>query len=260
MRNLLICSFLGAVLLYVLLHDTGAKKKRTLVRLPGNPGIVLNPLDAILGEKKRDDGTFRDSNFDSILRIKASFLRDSSVLYQVQQLTEKVFLLTRKKFFYNNRGYSLFVKTQGDTIVSCCPVLDFQVRKALYSDRRIYFIADDYSEIASPWKPTYTVKIACLNLDFQEQWKTSSQSNNGYFFYGTGLEKKQETLIAGIVVQPEGSSTMCTGNYILKLKMSGEILPDMGAYTGGYGCGPELSSTELPLLFRHEHQAIRSSF
>lgn len=257
MRNLLICSFLGAALLYAILHVPGKEKRWVAVHFPGNPGLVLNPLDAILGEKRLDDGTFRKANFDSILRIRASFLKDSSELYTVREITENVFLLTRKKFYYDNRCYSLLVKTSGDSIFAFHVISDFPVKGAVYADEKIYTISDDYDEIPSPWHATYTVKVTCYDLHFREQWVTASLPNKGYFFYGTSLERKEHNLLAGIVVQSEGSSTMCTTSYRVKLAMSGELLPEKTEYIDGYGCGPELRRDEVPLLFRHEKTPIR---
>lgn len=239
MKNVLVSSFFGFILLYS--FDGYFDKKVPVTNLlPEIDLITLNPLDAILGEKKMDDGTFRNDNFQAILKIKASFLKDSSKLYRIQSITKDLFLLTRKAFYYNNRSYSLFVKTLGEHITFCHPVIDFPIKGVLYSNQKIYLISDDYSEIAKPWRPTYTVKISCIDSNFNELWTTSSIPNKGYFFYGTRLEFKNDQLVAGIGINSEGSSTMCVDEFDLTLSESGKITDVV--YTGGYSCGGRSTS------------------
>lgn len=243
MRNVLVSSFFGFILLYAL-NGYFDRKIPVAEVLPKTPAI-LNPIDTILGEKVLEDGTLRKDNFQSILKLKAGFLSDSSELYRVQELTKDLFLLTRKKFYQNNRSYSLFVKIKGDQIVCCQAVNDFPVRGAVYSDQRIYFIGDDYCEIISPWKPTYTVKITCVDLDFRNLWNISSITNKGYFFHSTGLELKNGQLIAGIGLQNEGSSTMCVDEFDVTLDKSGKITNSV--YSGGYSCGGRNTGTDFSL-------------
>ena len=185
---------------------------------------MLNPLDQILGEKIMDDGTLRKDNFDSILHLKAQFLKDSSELYSLQEMTKDVFLLTRKKFFNNNKRYSLFVKTKGDRIVFYHAVKDFEIKGALYSENRIYFIGNDYTGITNDWQSTYVTKINCVDLSFKEEWSVVSKPNKSYFFFANGLRHKDNLLIAGIVIQNSGGSSMCVDYYDLFLSKKGELI------------------------------------
>lgn len=239
LKNLLVCSILGLVLL-VAANESFKNEFPVTPFLPRAKQVTANPLDAILGEKMLDDGTLRKDNFRSVLQLKASFLRDSSDLYAVWEVTKDVFVLTRKNFYFNNRKYSLFVKTRGNQIVAYHPLNDFQVRDAVYSDGKIYFIGDDYTEIASPWRPKYAVKIGCFDPDFREQWNTSSKQNRGYFFFGIDLKLQENELIARIGIQNEGSSTMCVDHFDLTLTKQGKITRSV--YSGGYSCGGRNSS------------------
>nr|WP_294861181.1 hypothetical protein [uncultured Fluviicola sp.] len=244
MKNLLVSSFLGFMLLY-LLNGYFDKNFPIVQFIPKGKQIVLNPLDGILGEKKLDDGSIRPSNFDLILKIKASFLSDSSELYEVKKLKEGLFLVARKRFFDNNRGYSLFLKTEGDRIVFYHAINDLAIISALFSENKIYFIGDDRRGITNPSQSTYAVKINCVNLNFKEEWRTISKPNRSYFFFGTGLKIVDGKLSATIEVQGAGSSTMCVSSYNLILDKTGN-LESQGA-SGGYGCGPgnEINLLEL---------------
>ncbi len=250
MKYLLVSSFFGFMLLYAF-EGYFDKKNPVVQYFPKEKQIVLNPLDTILGEKKLDDGSLRKDNFRSILQIKASFLKDLSELYHIREITKDLFLLTRKKFYYDNRSYSLFVKTKGNKIVFYQAISDFMVRSAIYSDQRIFFISDDYSEIASPWRPTYTVRIICCDLKFHQVWQTASIPNKGYFFYGEKIIMKNDQLVVRIGIQNEGSSTMCVDNLDLTLTKSGKIMQSF--YISGYGCGGKSASeaADLSNLFEN---------
>jgi hypothetical protein len=233
MKNVLVSSFLGFILLYSL--DGYFDKKVPVVNFfPTTDGIILNPLDAILGEKVLDDGSVRKDNFQSVLRLKASFLKDSSELYNIQPLMKDVYVLTRKKFFDKNKKYSLFVKTQGDRIISYHAVRDFAIRGAVSSANRIYFIGDDYTGISGDWQSSYIVKITCLNLDFKDEWSTVSKLNKSYFFYGNGLKYQNDLLVAGIIIRNAGGSSMCVDYYDLFLSKKGE--PIRSVFLGTDAC------------------------
>lgn len=247
MKNFLVSSFFGFILLYS--FDEYFDKKIPVVDyLPKTHGIILNPLDVILGDKKLDDGSIRKDNFQDILRLKASFLKDSSALYRVQQLKKDLFLLTRKKFYYNNRNYSLVIKTKENRIIVCYPVKDFLIKGALLSEDKMYWIGDDYDEIAKPWRSTYTVKVSCMDLDLHEQWVVSSKSGRGYFFYGTDLKLKNNILVAGIAVQNQGGSTMCVDYFDLSLSKKGKVLHSV--FLGTDACrGKNTELEEINKLF-----------
>ncbi len=250
MKTLLVSSFFGFILLYSL-NGYFDKKFPVTDFIPKGKQIVLNPLDAILGEKKMDDGTLRKDNFQSILQLKASFLKDSSELYEIRKLKKDLFLLNRKRFFENNRGYSLFVKTKGNRIVLYHVINDLAIRDAIFSENRIYFIGDDYKGITSPSQSTYAVKITCVDLNFQEEWSTDSKPNRSYFFFGEDLKLLNAELAATIEMRGSGSSTMCTSSYHLILDKTGK--PESQAYLGGYGCGPGNDGINLLELFAKTH-------
>ncbi|TSJ46696.1 hypothetical protein [Fluviicola chungangensis] len=228
MKYLFVSSFFGFMLLFLATSDF-AKEFFT-----SDKEAFENPLDAILGEKKLDSGNLRRNNFDSILKLNASTLKDSSALYQIRKLRKNLFLLTRKKFFYNNKKYSLFVKTLGDQIVSYHAVNDFAIRGAVSLENRIYFMGDDFTGISNDWQSSYIVKITCLNLDFKEQWSTVSMLNKSYFFYGSGLKYKDNMLIAGIIIRNAGGSSMCVDYYDLFLSKKGE--PIRSVFLGTDAC------------------------
>jgi hypothetical protein len=245
MKNVLVSSFFGFILLY---SFNGYLDKRSPVTdfIPQGKQLVLNPLDAILGEKKLYDGSIRKDNFQTILKIKSSFLKDSSELYNIKELKKDLFLLARKKFYENNKGYSLFVKTKGNRIIFYYAINDLAIRDALFSENKIYFIGDDYSGIISPSQSTYAIKINCVDLNFKEEWSIVSKPNRNYFFFGTGLRFADDKLIAILDIQGAGSSTMCVSTYSLILNRSGK--PEHQISNGGYGCGPgpeEINLLEL---------------
>lgn len=249
MKNVLVSSFFGFILLY---SFNGYLDKRSPVTdfIPQGKQLFLNPLDAILGDKRMDDGSLRKDNFQMIRKLRVSCLKDSSRFYSVRKLTDHLFLVTRRQFYFNNRRYSLFLRTKGDRIVFCHVINDFPIRRAIYSDGKIYFVSDDYTEIASPWRPTYTIRIVCCDPDFKKMWELSSIPNKGYFFYGESLLIKNNRLIVRIGIQNEGSSTMCIDKYDLTLTKSGKLVQSV--YAGGYGCGGKnVSETaDLSGLFR----------
>lgn len=228
MKYLFVSSFFGFILLFLTTSDF-AKELFT-----PRKEIFENPLDRILGEKKLDNGNLRQNNFDSILKINASTLKDSSELYKIRKLRKNVFLLTRKKFFYNNKKYSLFVKTQGDQIVSYHAVNDFVVRGAVSLENRIYFMGDDYKGITDDWQSSYALKINCLNLNFEGEWSTVSKPNRNYLFYGNGLKYKDGMLIAGIIIRNAGGSSMCVDYYDLFLSKKGK--PVRSVFLGTDAC------------------------
>lgn len=246
MKYLLVSSFFGFILLVSLDHYSD-KKLPVTDFIPKGKQIVLNPLDVILGEKKMDDGSFRKDNFESILEIKASFLKDSSQFYAVHELTKQLFLLTRKQFYDNNRGYSLFVKTNADRIVSYHVVNDFAINDAVFSDNRIYFIGNDRTGIMNSSQSTYAVKINCVDLNFKEEWSVVSIPNRSYFFFGNGLKLINRKLAATIEIRGSGSSTMCTSSYQLILDKEGKL--EGQGYLGGYSCGPGQDGITLLKLF-----------
>lgn len=248
LKNLFFCSLLGMALLVA--FDGYFDKRLPLGNLlPKMTTPVLNPLDAIRGDKQSDDGSVRKANFQDLLRIRASFLEDSSGLYAVQEVTESTFLLTRKKFFHGNRHYSLFVKTRGDCIVSYRVLDDLLVRGAVYAAPFIYFITDEYEVSGNPWNrvPAYAAGITCMDMDFKNQWKTTSLAGTGYFFFGRGIAIKGNQLVATLEVQREGSSTMCTNTYQLILGKTGK--PKSQRYLGGYSCGPASDGLNLLACF-----------
>lgn len=230
MRTLLVSSFFGFILLYLTTSDF-AKELVTPEK-----EVFENPLDRILGEKKLENGTVRPDNFDSILKIKASFLKDSSGLYTIKALKKDLFLVSRKKFFNDNRFYSLFVKTKGDLIVFYHAINDFTVKDAIYADNKIYLIGDEYTQTVHSWKATLTLKITCLDLNFKEVWNVVSIPYKGYYCYAKKLNEENHKLAAIFEVQGAGSSTMCTSSYRLILNKSGN--PESQNYLGGYSCGP----------------------
>jgi hypothetical protein len=244
MKTLLVSSFFGFILLYS--FDGYFDKKFPVADfIPKGRQFTVNPIDGILGEKKMDDGSIRKDNFETILKITPSFLKDSSELYKIKELDKDLFLVTRKRFFENNRGYSLFVKTEGNRIVRYHAINDLAIRDALFSENKIYFIGDDYRGISSPSQSTYAVKITCVDLNFQEEWSTDSKPNRSYFFFGNGLKLINDKLAATIEIQGAGSSTMCTSTYRLILDKTGK--PESHEGSGGYGCGPgnEINLLEL---------------
>lgn len=237
MKYLLVGSFLGFILLFLTTSDFEEKESAP------KKDICSNPLDLILGEKVLEDGTLRKDNFDSVLNIKSTFLKDSSKIYKVQELSKDLFLLIRKRTFLNTQNYSFFVKTKEDRIVSYYVVKDFGVSNALVSDKRIYFICDDNNSNSQFRKPGYIVGIACLDSNFKEIWKTFSCSNQ-YFFYAAGLSLKGADLHAEVEVQRQGSSTMCTDFFDLQLTKSGKSTSSK--YIGSHSCAgrnvPELET------------------
>ena len=237
MKTLLVSSFFGFMLLFLTTSDFSKEL------FTPEKEVLENPLDRILGEKLLDDGTLRKDNFDSILHIRASYLRDSSEIYKIQKLSEHVFLLIRKRCFLNTRNYSLFVKTEGDKIVSYHRIPDFGVNSALVSNKRIYFICDDNNSNSRFRKPSYYVGIACLDSNFDEMWKIFSRSDQ-YFFYAAGLTLKKEGLHAEVEVQRQGSSTMCTDFFDVQFTKSGKATSS--EFIGAHSCGgrnvPELET------------------
>lgn len=246
MKNLLFCSFLGTVLLF-LLNEFNKDRIFVMDFFPKGKAIILNPLDGVLGDKKMDNGSVRKDNFQSILQLKASCLEDSSGLYVIQKMTKDVFLLNRKKFFNNNRRYSLFVKTDGNRIVSYHAVNDLVINGAVFSENRIYFIGDDYTGITSELQSTYAVKINCMNLNFKKEWSTVSNPNRSYFFFGTGLKLINDKLIATLEIQGAGSSTICITTYDMILNKGGK--PEGQKYYQGYQCGPAPDEINVLQLF-----------
>ena len=245
MKNVLVSSFLGFILLYS--FDEYFDKKIPVVDyLPKTHGIILNPLDAILGDKKLEDGSIRRNNFDSIPKIKASYLKDSSQLYHVQELTKNTFFLKRKKFFIDNKRYALLVKTQGDRIVSYYAVNDFEINGVVSSGNKIYFVGNDYTGISNEWQSTYAVKIKCMNLNFQEEWSTVSKPNSYYFLFAKRLNLVGDMLVATFEIQESGSSSMCYTTYDLFMNKMGKPLSQV--YHGDFMCGPppgEMNFLEL---------------
>lgn len=244
MKNLLFCSFLGTVLLF-LLNEFNKDRIFVMDFFPKGKAIVLNPLDGVLGEKKMDNGSVRKDNFQSILQLKASCLEDSSGLYVIQKMTKGVFLLNRKKFFNNNRRYSLFVKTDGNRIVSYHVVNDFVVKGAVSSENRIYFMGDDYTGITSDWQSTYAVKIKCVDLNFKEEWGLVTKPNRSYFFYANDLRQKEDMLIAGIIIRNSGGSSMCIDYFDLFLSKNGK--PIHSKFLGTDACAGK--NTELGEIY-----------
>lgn len=103
MKYFLVSSFFGFILLYS--FDGYFDKKFPVTDfIPKGRQFTVNPIDGILGEKKMDDGSIRKDNFETILKITLSFLKDSSELYKIKELDKDLFLVTRKRFFENNRG------------------------------------------------------------------------------------------------------------------------------------------------------------
>jgi hypothetical protein len=173
MKYLLVCSFLGFLLLFFATSDV------TTELFKPEQEVFKNPLDLILGEKVLDNGTLRKDNFDSILQIKASFLSDSSEIYKIEQLNANLFLLVRKKSYFNTRNYSLFVKIKGNTIVNYYSTTDFSAnsKNTVLSGNRIYLLSNDFNSGSSNWKSSYMVRLTCFDLDFNEIWRTTFYSN-----------------------------------------------------------------------------------
>jgi hypothetical protein len=240
MKYFLVSSFFGFILLFLTTSDVAEKL------ITPKKEVLPNPLDRILGEKIVDNVTLRKGNFDSILHIKASFLNDTSGLYTIQKLSSELFLLVRKRYFHNTRNYSLFVKTNGNKITSCYPLNDFSVKDALVSGKKIYFISDDRESMDRFWKPTYSVKITCLDLNFQGIWQLVSNADN-YFFYAMGLSLEGNELHARIELHGQGSSTMCTDIHDVQLTKSGKIMDSK--FLGTHACRgrnvPELDDVSV---------------
>lgn len=198
---------------------------------------ITNPIDRILGEHYYDNGSVRPNNFDSILCIPAKYLSDSSGHYKVTKLRSGLFLLKRKQFYYDNRQYSLIIETRQKRIVNVHPFVDLAIQDARYKNGELYLLQGDYTEIASHWRPTYSIKISCLDSNFRELWNVSSIPDKGAFFLGYSMKIVNKQLLVELGIQNEGSSTMCVSNYIMSLSQHGEILSSYG--NGGYQCGPE---------------------
>lgn len=215
------------------------------------PQLTKNPLDRILGELWRNDGTIRKNNFDSILHIPAKHLTDSSEHYNIQQLRPNTFLLKRKKFYLDNRNYSLIVETKNKRIVAVHPFNDLVIQDAVYADNQLFILQGDYTEIASHWRPSYSIKISCLDANLQELWNVSSITHKGAFFIGNGIKLKDQQLIVDFEIQREGSSTMCVSSYVLSISKTGEVF----GFTGGIGslCGSEpiVELDAVPKLFEY---------
>lgn len=249
MIKLLLTSTIATVLLFLVSHRFTTETAKPVEK----PHIsVENPIDRILGEHWYDNGTLRKDNFDSILHISATHLLDSSEHYKITELRKNLFLLKRKKFYLDNRRYSLIVETKQKQILSVHSFVDLDVKDALWVDDNLFIIQGDYTEIASPWKPAYRIKISCLDSSFRELWNISSVQNKGVFFLAYDLRLKGNELIARFGVQEEGSSTMCVSDYIVLLSKSGEIRHFQGA--GGYMCGstPGIPVAVLNELFQRE--------
>lgn len=241
MKTLLVSSFFGFILLFLTTSDY-AKELFTPAR-----EVFENPLDCILGEKKLDDGSLREDNFDSILKINASFLKDSSELYEIKKLRKDLFLLTRKAFFNQNRFYSIFLKTKGDKIVFYQVTNDFTVKDAFYSNQKIYFIGDEYTETTNSWNATSTLRIACVDLNFNKKWTVASLPYKGYYCFARKLKLEKNKLKATIEVQRDGSSSMCTSSYNLLMDKTGKL--ESHTYLGGYSCGPANDGINVLELF-----------
>jgi len=234
MFKFLLTSIIATTLLFLVSHRFATKTPDS-PESPKKP-IIENPIDHILGEHFYDNGTIRKDNFDSILNISAKHLLDSSEHYKVTELKKNLFLLKRKKFYIDNRRYSLIIETKEKRICRVHPFVDLDIRDALCIDDRLYLIQGDYTEIASHWRPGYGIKISCLDSNFTELWNISSIQNKGAFFLGYSLKLDGDQIMAGFGIQAEGSSTMCVSDYVVLLSKNGRIDSFHGA--GGYSCGP----------------------
>lgn len=236
MKHLFFCSFLGFILLFV------ASSYFEKEFVPGkevntnSSQIFNNPLDQILGEKKLDDGSIRKDNFDSILKIPSKFLLDSSELYSIKRLNNNLYLLKRKKFFLNNRYYSLVVKTKSSHISAVFPFVDHAIVDGLIEKDTLYLLCGDYSEQSYPWKQDYMIQIIGYDNNLNEFWMLKTCKDKGYFFCGTGLSSENNHLLVSFDVQGVGSSTMCKTNYTVSFSKKGKFDKLIGF--GGYSCGP----------------------
>jgi hypothetical protein len=152
MIKYLLVILISTLFLVALTHFIPSSSLKTEIHAAEvRPNPILNPIDCIHGDKWLENNTIRTNNFDSILAIPALHLKSPSELYLIQPLPNQYFLLTRKKFFHQNRRYSLIVKVEDNRIIQLKSFVDFDIRKLVVHNNKYYVLQGDYSELDNHW-------------------------------------------------------------------------------------------------------------
>ncbi len=215
---------------------------------------IINPIDYIIGDKWLDNNTLRPNNFDSILAISADHLNLPSELYTIKALSNHYYLLTRKKFFPNNRRYSLIVQVQNQRIVDVIAFGDYDIRNIATHENKHYILQGDYSELSNHWGYEYVLKISCFNQEFESLWSIQTPNKTGQYFIPNGITIENDSLKVDYGLQAGGGSTMCVMNYQTTLDLNGKYVSTIAL--SGYSCGPaptDLNEQFFKKAFTKQH-------
>lgn len=237
MKNLIVCSFFGTALLFML-NEFNKDRLSVVDAFPKGKCIVLNPLDAVFGEKLLDDGSLRKDNFDVIRSISAKFLTDSSAVYRIQKLNRSTFLLNQRVAFRQASTYSLLVKIETDRIVSYHAITNFYVKSVVQKEEKFYLLCDDYRE------GRYQLKLICLDDSLNEKWEYSPKSRE-FPFEANSLVSNADLLIASVSVI--GSCSICLTHVSLVFNEDGKLID--AKQNGVVNSGPLLDESHLKRLF-----------
>ena len=140
-----------------------------------------NALDKILGDKLLDvkTGKIRDNNFMDLIGMETHYLAIPSKLYEVEKITEDLYLLKQRKTYTNARRFSALLKISEEQIIQYEIFNDWEVVQFISQEDKTVLLCHNFNHYDSYWTQNQNA-MTVLKYDgaLQKEWGYKPNDKN----------------------------------------------------------------------------------
>jgi hypothetical protein len=180
-----------------------------------------NDLDKILGDKLLDvkTGKIRDNNFMDLIGMETHCLAIPSKLYEVEKITEDLYLLKQRKTYTNARRFSILLETNEGQVIQYESLDDWDVVQFASKEGNIVLLCHNFDYYDDYWiRNQNAMTIMEYDNTLQKQWQYEP-NNKSLLIEGLGLEVFSNKIKATINIIT--GCHICTNEIELELDEKG---------------------------------------
>jgi hypothetical protein len=163
----------SSLLLLVILFGCKQEGKLEISIGKSKKPLILNPLDAVLGDKilRESNNIIRPNNFQSLINLPIIYLYLESELYNIKRIDSNLFLLMQKKLYTEARNFNILLAVDGEKIIRYYVVNDFEALDVEKRANEIFLLCSNLNNKNEYWRLHNEVKVLKINLDLNVIWE-----------------------------------------------------------------------------------------
>lgn len=136
-------------------------------------------LDSIFGEKILNEktGEIRKDNFNALYRLKKEQLSVKSKIYDINKLSDNLFLVSQKKNYEKARNFNLLLTTNKFNVSKFLVINDFDIVDVKRDSIHWILLLSDFDQHNKYWKSEQQIKVLKLDENLNEIWSLTRNSN-----------------------------------------------------------------------------------